>query len=129
MSRPGRWCAFAAAVAVHLAALYWPRAPSGGEGLPVDKPVHALLFGVVLWAGAGAGLALSWTAGVLAAHSVISEVVQHVLMAHRSGDPLDTLADLVGLALAVPLSARRPGTGPDRARAGVVDAEPDAERR
>ena len=34
-------------------------------------------------------------------HAVLSEVVQAVFLPHRSGDPLDAVADLTGVALGV----------------------------
>ena len=86
--------------------------PGGGAGrLPDvnDKVVHAVLFGLlaaaVLWWWPRAGRRPSRTAaGVLAGlavYAVGSEVVQDVLLAERSGDPLDVLADLVGAGLVV----------------------------
>jgi len=89
---------FVAVVAVHLAVLYWPRSPSTG-GLPIDKVVHAAIFGMVLWAAARARLPV-WPVGVLlAVHAVVSELVQHYLLAGRSGDPVDSLADLTGVVI------------------------------
>ena len=38
---------------------------------------------------------------VFAAHAVLSEVVQAVFLPHRSGDVLDAVADLTGVALGV----------------------------
>ena len=85
-------------VAVHLAVLYWPRSPSTG-GLPIDKVVHAVIFGMVLWVAARAGLRIAPVAAVLAAHAVVSELIQHYLLAGRSGDPTDTIADLTGVVI------------------------------
>ena len=39
--------------------------------------------------------------GVFAAHAVVSELIQHVWYRHRTGDPLDVLADWVGIAAGV----------------------------
>jgi hypothetical protein len=39
--------------------------------------------------------------GLFAAHGVVSEAIQHVWYRHRTGDPLDVLADWVGIAAAV----------------------------
>jgi hypothetical protein len=98
----------AAAVAVQLAVLYWPRA--AGDGLPyVDKLVHAAVFGAVAWAGCRAGVPHRVLLPLLAAHAVVSEVVQARLMTGRSGDPADVVADLVGTGLGL-LLAHRPGT-------------------
>jgi hypothetical protein len=53
---------------------------------------------------------LAWLAGLLAVHAVSSELVQHWLLANRSGDPADVAADLLGvglgLAVAWKLAAR-----------------------
>ena len=36
---------------------------------------------------------------IFAAHAVVSEVIQHVWYRYRTGDPLDVLADWVGIAV------------------------------
>jgi hypothetical protein len=41
--------------------------------------------------------------GLFAAHAVVSEAIQHLWYRHRTGDPLDVLADWVGIAAAVVL--------------------------
>ena len=103
-------------LAVQLVLLYWPRAvqpPSGG--LPWDKVVHALIFGLVYAAGVRAGVpARPWLA-VSLLHAVVSELVQHALLPHRSGDPYDALADVTGVLLALALMAIAGARG--RARA------------
>ncbi len=38
-----------------------------------------------------------------AAHAVVSELIQHVWYRHRTGDPLDVVADLIGIAAGVML--------------------------
>jgi VanZ family protein len=94
-----RWrVALLMVVAVHLAVLYVPRAPSSG-GLPLDKVVHAVIFGMVLWVAARAGLPVRPVAVLLAAHAVVSELIQHYLLPGRSGDPADSLADLIGVLI------------------------------
>jgi VanZ family protein len=45
--------------------------------------------------------ALAAVVGVFAAHAVVSELIQHVWYRHRTGDPLDVLADWVGIAAGV----------------------------
>ena len=100
-----RW-GFVLAVAVHLAVLYWPRSPSTG-GLPIDKVVHAVIFGMVLWAAAKAGLRVAPVAVLLAGHAVVSELIQHYLLAGRSGDPTDSVADLTGVVIVTLILWRR----------------------
>lgn len=39
--------------------------------------------------------------GVFAAHGVLSEVIQHLWYRHRTGDPLDVIADWAGIAVGV----------------------------
>jgi hypothetical protein len=97
---------FALAVGIHLAVLYWPRAPSTG-GIPIDKVVHAAIFGAVLWAGARAGVPIRPLTALLAVHAVVSELIQHYLLAGRSGDPTDTAADLLGVLIVTLLLRRR----------------------
>ncbi|NHA69210.1 hypothetical protein EPD83_014285 [Phycicoccus sp. CMS6Z-2] len=46
-----------------------------------------------------ARLPARWVLPVLAAHAVLSEVVQATLIPTRDGDVLDALADLLGVAL------------------------------
>jgi hypothetical protein len=96
-------------VVVQLAVLYWPQAPGGG-GLPyVDKVVHAAVFGAVAWAGCRAGVPHRVLVPLLATQALVSEVVQARLLAGRSGDPVDVVADLVGTGLGL-LLAHRTGT-------------------
>ena len=83
---------------VSLVVLFAPS--SGGSGPPgSDKVVHLLLF---------AALAAStrWRFGALlpglvavAAYAPVSEAVQALLLPGRSGDLLDVVADLTGVAL------------------------------
>ena len=93
----------AATIAVQLVVLYAPRAPGTG-GLPWDKLVHALVFGAVLWAGLRCGIRTGPLVAVLVAHAVISEVLQATALPHRSGDPLDVIADVTGVLLALVLA-------------------------
>lgn len=105
--------ALAASLLVQLVVLY---APSGTSAAPFphsDKVVHLLVFLVpavlaVLVTGRPA-----LVAAVLAGHAVVSEVVQATVLPQRSGDPFDSLADLVGVALGVALGV---AAGTSRAR-------------
>ncbi len=92
------WTAFGLAVAVQLVALYWPRTPSEG-GLPIDKVVHAAIFGAVLWTGVRAGLPQWPLASVLVVHAAVSELIQHFFLAHRDGDWRDASADIAGVLI------------------------------
>ncbi|WP_232847734.1 VanZ family protein [Occultella kanbiaonis] len=92
--------AFAVAVIVQLLALYWPRVDLPGDGVPgTDKAVHVLIFATVMATGLLAGIPGRWLALGLAAHAVLSELIQHLVLPERSGDPLDLVADLAGIAL------------------------------
>lgn len=92
---------FVATIALQLVVLYLPQAPSSAEvSVPgADKAVHLLVFALVMFTGLLAGLPARWLVLVLAVHAVLSEVVQHVLLPGRTGDPLDAVADLGGIAL------------------------------
>jgi len=87
------------AVVVQLVVLYAASTPSVSPFPNSDKAIHALVFlapvAVALLAGGRPRVVVA----VFAAHAVISEVVQHTLLPGRSGDPLDVLADLTGVAL------------------------------
>ena len=77
-----------------------------------DKVEHAVGFAlpVLLILGAGAlhgRRGWQWpgartsvlVVAIFAAHAVVSEVIQHVWYRYRTGDPLDVLADWVGIAV------------------------------
>ncbi len=103
--RTAAWrVAAAAALVVHLAALYAPRAPdTGGVPLPswTDLVVHAVIFAALTCTALRARLPVPGAAVIatVLAHAPISELVQHALLAHRSGDVRDVLADAAGVAL------------------------------
>jgi hypothetical protein len=97
---------FAVVVAAHLAVLYWPRSPSTG-GLPIDKVVHAVIFGMVLWVAAKAGLWVWLVAALLVVHAVVSELIQHYLLVGRSGDVSDSIADIAGVVIVTLFLRRR----------------------
>ena len=65
----------------------------------IDKVVHAALFALPAVIGVLAGVP-PWALGVvLAGHAPVSELIQHVFLPGRFGDPLDVVADLVGVGL------------------------------
>ena len=115
------WCCSALAVAVQLVVLY---APDGG-GPPLfpqrDKVVHVLVFLVPVALAVLAGFRpAARRRRVFAAQAVLSEVVQAVFLPHRSGDVLDAVADLTGVALGVLVGTLR------AARAAVPRGGPAA---
>jgi VanZ family protein len=111
----------AVVVVAHLLVLYWPRA-AGQGGVPgLDKLVHALIFGVVLWAGRRAGLPDRVLVPALVVHAVVSELVQATLLPGRSGDPADVAADLVGVAVVALAGGRWNRRGSRRERASWRD--------
>ena len=87
------------AIALQLIALYSPQVPAGPQITGLDKVVHVSIFAAPALAALMAGVSGPWALGVLAMHGPISELVQHFALAHRSGDPLDAMADLVGVGL------------------------------
>ena len=99
--------------------LFWPSPAGSSVTLPgADKLVHAGLF---LLLAASARLRFGAAPRVLAAvlaYAALSEAVQAVLLARRSGDLLDLLADAAGalvgwqVARRWDLTARRPGPRP-----------------
>lgn len=89
------------AVLVQVVVLY---APSGGGATlfpQADKVVHVLVFLVPVTVALLAGLRPALVVGAFAAQAVVSEVVQGTMLPTRSGDPVDVLADLVGIGLGV----------------------------
>jgi VanZ family protein len=91
---------FAAVLIVQLVLLYWPRTTQPSGGLPWDKIVHALIFGLVMYTGVRAGLPWRAWLAVTLVHAGLSETLQHWLLPNRSGDVWDALADAVGAVVA-----------------------------
>lgn len=89
------------AVLLHLAVLYAPRVPAPpGGGFPgLDKVGHVAVFALVAVVALGVGLAPRLVVPVLLGHAVLSELIQHIALTDRSGDPWDVLADVVGVGL------------------------------
>ena len=119
------------AVAFHLWGLYRPSAPPQAGLFPgADKILHAAGFALpVIMIAVAYGLScradgrppklrvLELIGGVFVVHAVVSELIQHRFYLHRAGDPLDVLADWVGIAVGGLVLWRlgylRP-TGPER---------------
>jgi hypothetical protein len=86
------------AVLVQLVVLYAPRAPGSPLFPGADKVVHVLVFAAPVLLLLLAGAPVRLVVVVLALHAVASEVVQGAVLPDRSADPLDVVADLVGVA-------------------------------
>ena len=99
--RPGVLVLLALSVAVQLVVLYAPEGAGPGLFPQADKVVHLLLFLVPAALAVVAGFRRRAVGAVFAAQAVLSEVVQAALLPHRSGDVLDAVADLTGVALGV----------------------------
>jgi VanZ family protein len=84
-------------VLLSLYVLFWPSPAGTGVTVPgADKLVHAGLFALLAATAAlRFGVARRVLAGVLL-YAACSEVVQALLLAERSGDAADLLADAVG---------------------------------
>lgn len=87
------------ALAVQLVVLYAPAVPDvPGTGVPgADKVVHAAVFAAVTLAALRAGLSGWVVAAYGLAHAGVSEALQHVLLAGRTGDGGDVAADVAGV--------------------------------
>lgn len=99
--RTASWIVFVLACAANLYGLYAPSQP-GPSALMFpgfDKVAHLLSFALVMAAGVVVGLRPVVLAGVLLVHAGASEVIQHLWLADRTGDPVDVLADVTGIAL------------------------------
>jgi hypothetical protein len=90
---------FGAVVLLHVAALYWPRVAVEAPVTWTDKAVHVALFGGPAAAGLIAGARPEYLLAALALHAPVSELLQHHVLAGRSGDPADAVADLAGVVL------------------------------
>ena len=93
------------AVLVQLVVLYAPQQLGEPPFANADKVVHVLVFLAPTLLAVLGGLPRSAVVGVSAAHAVVSEVVQALLLPGRSGDPLDVVADLAGVVLGTVLAA------------------------
>ena len=83
-----------------LYVLFWPDPAGGGVGIPgADKAVHLLLFAALAATTRLRFGSASAVLGAVVLYAVVSEVVQAVLLSRRSGDLLDVVADLRGVAL------------------------------
>ena len=98
---------FVAACLLQLYGVYSPQQAGPDVGLPLaDKAAHLFLFGSVAFLGLKAGVPSRWLLVALVSNAVVSELVQHFVLPQRGGDPLDSLADLVGVAVGAWIAAR-----------------------
>lgn len=121
--RPALVAAALLAVAIHLYGLYRVTGPPQLSWFPnADKLEHAVGFAlpvllVLLALDRYGRRSAGWqwlVVGLFAAHAVVSELIQHWFYVDRTGDPLDALADLVGVTggwLGYRLVARRAAPG------------------
>lgn len=93
------WSAFAAALAVNLGFMYAPRVPGPPSEIRLDLIGHAVTFAALTFTGLLTRIPPRWLLVGVGVNAVASEVVQHLLLADRSGDPTDLAADAVGIAL------------------------------
>lgn len=93
------WLVLLVLLAVQVAGLYAPTQPSQDQVPGLDKVQHLLGFGVpalVAWL-----LGARRLVGLMVIHALVSEPLQHAVAPTRQLDPLDTVADLVGIGLGV----------------------------
>jgi len=100
MSQRARAGLAALALLLQCVVLYAPRAPQVGTGgLPMDKLVHITAFALPTVALVAAGAPRGMVIALMAGNALFSELVQDRLLAERSGDVADVVADLVGVAI------------------------------
>ena len=95
---------FVATVVLQLCAVYWPSVDVQGPVTWTDKAMHVLLFLLPTVTGLLAGLRAAYLVAALALHAPTSELLQHFVLADRSGDVWDAVADLGGVVLGVTLA-------------------------
>lgn len=93
------WALFVGACAINLYGIYAPSQPGPPLFAGFDKVAHLLSFALVMATGLLAGIRAAPLAAVLLVHAVTSELIQHALLPDRSGDPVDALTDVAGIAL------------------------------
>lgn len=95
------WWVWVPVLVVYLGALYAPGSRDPGPGFfpeGTDKVVHVLLFAVPAFL-ARMTVRAWWPVVLLVLHAPISEVIQWRFVPARSGDPLDLVADFLGIVL------------------------------
>lgn len=98
-----------AAVIAHLVVLYLPGSATPPIGAPgIDKVIHLGVFGVPVFLVGLATRRPRLVAAWFAAHGVLSEVLQALVVPGRSGDPWDLVFDLLGIGAALAVLRLRP---------------------
>jgi hypothetical protein len=99
--KPNRlWClVFGVSLVVQLIVVYAPDGPAGPHVIGLDKVIHVFIFAAPALVALMVGIRARWALGILALHAPVSELIQHLVLPHRSGDVLDVLADLGGVVL------------------------------
>ena len=111
-----RLCAWASTIVVVLLCLVPGDELKGASALDHDKALHALAFAFIgfAWRRSGLGRRRTLILGLVLALG--TELAQAWFVHRRHGDPLDVLADVVGLCVGVFL-------------AGVFQARADVQAR
>jgi len=91
--------AFGVVLVVQLIVVYAPDGPAGPQINGLDKVIHVFIFAAPAFAALMVGIRARWALCILAVHAPVSELIQHFVLPHRSGDVLDVMADLSGVAL------------------------------
>lgn len=108
----------AGAFVVQCVGLYGPPGPPSPSGIPLDKINHVIGFAVPVALFTLARVDWRIIAAAALAQAAASEIVQGMLLPERSGDPLDLLADVVGIGLGFGAAAAwiRSRSGPSSGR-------------
>jgi uncharacterized membrane protein len=115
-----RWWALVLAGLVQLVVLYGPASPGSLPFPGADKVVHTAVFAAPVVAGLAARVRAGFVLGVSAVHAVTSEIVQATLLAARSGEGADVIADLAGVAAGWALYRLVVGRGGGSRQAGRI---------
>lgn len=81
--------------------LYAPDLPAGESDLPLDKLGHFGMFALVAALAVLAEIRMRWIVVILVGQAVLSEIIQHLVLPGRAGDPWDLVADLLGIVVGV----------------------------
>lgn len=87
---------------LQVAGLYSQSPPQPGGAPGLDKVAHLAAFAVP--AALAHLLGARWVLVLLVLHALVSEPLQHTIAPARQMDLLDTVADLVGIAVGVLLA-------------------------